>query len=148
MAGSGDQPDWMLRWPTAAERVEVWDGRLVFELRGFAKATWTDEDVAAAERCYTGQRVTLSDSRALLFVDPPTSEPHPGAAAATSGHTGTGEAVPAAGAATSHPRVLRVTADQVGAARGLMRLRGADRVDPLIRKVAEARPAPGRTSGS
>lgn len=143
MAG-GNRPDWTLGWPAAADRVEVWDGRLVFELRGFGKATWTDHDVAAAERCYSGQRVTLSDSRALMFVDPPAPE-RDSVPVGTSGHTGAGETVLAAGPMDSGRRVLRVTADQVGAAKGLVRLRGVDRVDPLIRKVAEARPAHGHT---
>ena len=63
--------DWKLRWPAGAERIEVWDGRLMFELRGFSRSEWTDEDIRAAQRCYPNQRVTLSASRAVLFVEPP-----------------------------------------------------------------------------
>lgn len=69
----GASTDWLLRWPgVAADRVEVHDGRLAYELRGFtAKARWDADDVAAAERAYPGQQVTVSDSGRYLFVGPP-----------------------------------------------------------------------------
>jgi hypothetical protein len=41
-------------------------------------------------------------------------------------------------------RIIRVSRDQVSAARALIVLHGgADKVDPLIRKIAEAKPANG-----
>lgn len=138
--------DWTLGWPAAAERVEVWEGRLVFQLRGFIKAVWTDQDVAAAERCYPGQRVTLSPSRAMLFVAPPAgdSEQINGAPAGrTEVERGVRERRQSGNtdADVRRPRtVVRVTRDQVEAARGLVRLRSPEDVGPLIRKVADARP--------
>ena len=42
---------------------------------------------------------------------------------------------------TTMPKTVRVTRDQVSAARALIRLRGGvDNVDPVIAKVASARP--------
>ena len=42
---------------------------------------------------------------------------------------------------TTMPKTVRVTRDQVSAARALIRLRGGvDNVDPVIAKVAAARP--------
>lgn len=146
MASSGSELDWKLRWPAGAERIEVWDGRVVFEVRGISKTEWTDEDVLAAERCYPGQRVTLSTSRALLFVEPPSA----GRGASRDSYqldrpVTASEDTAVVGAPRPARTVLRVSADQVDAARALVRLRGgSDRVDPLIRKVAAARPLSAR----
>lgn len=42
---------------------------------------------------------------------------------------------------TTTPKTVRVSRDQVSAARALIRLRGGvDKVDPVIAKVAAARP--------
>lgn len=42
---------------------------------------------------------------------------------------------------TTMPKTMRVSRDQVSAARALIRLRGGvDKVDPVIAKVASARP--------
>ncbi len=42
---------------------------------------------------------------------------------------------------TTIPKTVRVSRDQVSAARALIRLRGGvDKVDPVIAKVASARP--------
>lgn len=44
-------------------------------------------------------------------------------------------------------KTIKVTRDQVSAARALITLRGGpDKVDPLIRKVAEATPNPRRVA--
>lgn len=118
MASEAGEGDWTIRWPASADRVELRDGRLVFHVQRNQKGAWTAHDVAAAERCYAGQRVTVSESGDVMFIGPPSS-----------------------GAGTGVKRlVLHVTADQVESARALMRLRGHDRVDPLIRKLAETRP--------
>ena len=146
MANEASRDDWTMRWPASADRVEVWDGRLMWELRGFGKRAWTDDDVVAAQRCYPGQRVTLSQSRTRLFVDPPnrgagavTAEPD----AERNRPEGAFEpAAAGAGHASSRRTVIRVSADQRDAARALVKLRGGlDKVSPLIAKVAQARPA-------
>lgn len=147
MADETDRDDWTQRWPAAVDRVEVWDGRLMYELRGFGKSAWTDEDVVAAQRCYPGQRVTLSASRTRLFVDAPVARSSAASAELDAARGGPGgdsdTADTGPGAASRQRTVIRVSADQHDAARALVRLRGGlDKVPPLIAKVAQARPAP------
>jgi uncharacterized membrane protein len=44
-------------------------------------------------------------------------------------------------------KTIKVTRDQVSAARALIKLRGGpDKVDPLVRKIAEAAPSPRRVT--
>ncbi|GLY16722.1 hypothetical protein LWF15_08205 [Kineosporia rhizophila] len=62
---------WLLQWPGIVDRVEIWDGTLVYELRGFSEKTeWTDADVEHARRVYPGQPVAVSDGQGLLFIGP------------------------------------------------------------------------------
>lgn len=144
-SGAGDG-DWTLQWPASVDRVDVRDGRLAFVLGNARKGAWSAADVAAAERCYTGQRVTVSESGDVIFVDPPVAEPRSEAGGPVASSVRNPDVTRASSdVGTGGSRVvLHVTADQVESARGLVRLRGPDRVDPLIRKLAETRPAPGR----
>jgi hypothetical protein len=75
---SVDEPwsGWRLRWPGGADRVEILNGCLSFELRGFSsKLEWTDDDVAAAKLVYPEQQVSLSPGRTYLWVHPPKPSP-------------------------------------------------------------------------
>lgn len=46
-------------------------------------------------------------------------------------------------------KTIKVTRDQVSAARALIELRGGiDKVDPLVRKIASASPRPQRAAAS
>lgn len=67
------QLDWTELWPAGAERIEVIDGRLAFELRGFSRTAWTQQDLAAAQRCYRGHAVHISESGAVLYIEPAAS---------------------------------------------------------------------------
>lgn len=72
MSAGDVYPAWALRWPAATDRLEVAEGALSYELRGFSsKQQWDADDVELAGRVYPGQRVWLSDSRVYLFVAPP-----------------------------------------------------------------------------
>ncbi|WP_143448764.1 hypothetical protein [Kineosporia sp. A_224] len=56
------------------DRVEVWEGNLAFELRGFTpeKDAWDAADVEAARAVYPEQQVALSPERSYSFVGPTT----------------------------------------------------------------------------
>ena len=65
-------PEWRLRWPGTVDRVELWQGNIAFEIRGFTglKDQWTDADVEAARAVYPHQQVALSPGRVYIFVGP------------------------------------------------------------------------------
>lgn len=140
---SGQQPGsadgettghWQERWPVGADRIEQWDAdTLVFERR-FSSSGWDAVDIAAAQRAYPECDVSLSATGAIMFVRGPVE--------AGSSDAATAERM------EPHPRsglrqTVRVSKDQVEAAKALIALRGSpEAVSPLIRKVAAAGPPP------